>query len=132
VSTLLDANVLIALIWVSHVHHAAAEAWLGNGRDEFITCPITQGSLVRFLVRQGSTPEAAKAFLAEVTDHPRHVFWPDSIGYENVVMGAVLGHTQVTDAYLAQLARTNRGRLATFDRGLAGLHGDVVDLIPPG
>jgi uncharacterized protein len=35
-------------------------------------------------------------------------------------------HRQVTDAYLAQLARGHGGRLASFDQGLAGLHHDVV------
>jgi uncharacterized protein len=36
---------------------------------------------------------------------------------------------QVTDAYLAQLARTHNGRLATFDQGLAQLHSDVAELV---
>ena len=38
---------------------------------------------------------------------------------------------QVTDSYLAALARHRNGRLATFDRGLAALHADVADLIEP-
>lgn len=45
-------------------------------------------------------------------------------------MAGVIGHRQVTDAYLAQLARAHDGRLASFDQGLAKLHSDVVDLIP--
>jgi hypothetical protein len=44
-------------------------------------------------------------------------------------MQGVIGHRQVTDAYLAQLARVNAGRLATFDAGIAALHRDVADLI---
>jgi predicted nucleic acid-binding protein len=36
----------------------------------------------------------------------------------------------VTDSYLAQLARTNRGRLATFDRGLVAQHPDIAELVP--
>lgn len=39
-------------------------------------------------------------------------------------------HRQVTDAYLAALARTHGGRLLTFDRGLAAAHADVAELIP--
>jgi len=42
----------------------------------------------------------------------------------------VIGHRQVTDGYLAELARFNRGRLATFDRGLAALHPDIAYLVP--
>ena len=45
-------------------------------------------------------------------------------------MTGVIGHRQVTDAYLAELARSNHGRLATFDEGFVALHGDVADLIP--
>jgi predicted nucleic acid-binding protein len=45
-------------------------------------------------------------------------------------MTGVIGHRQVTDAYLAHLARTRNGRLATFDQGLAKTHPDVVDLVP--
>jgi len=32
-------------------------------------------------------------------------------------MTGVIGHRQVTDAYLAALARHHRGQLATFDPG---------------
>jgi len=31
----------------------------------------------------------------------RHVFWPDSVSYSDVLMNGVLGHRQVTDSYLA-------------------------------
>ncbi|GLY63497.1 hypothetical protein [Amycolatopsis taiwanensis] len=44
-------------------------------------------------------------------------------------LNGVLGHRQVTDAYLAQLARAHGGRLATFDPGLATLHTDIADLL---
>jgi predicted nucleic acid-binding protein len=70
--------------------------------------------------------------LARLTGLPSHEFWPDSLSYHMVQMARVIGHRQVTDAYLAQLARDHGGRLATFDEGLAALHRDVADLIPPG
>jgi predicted nucleic acid-binding protein len=47
-------------------------------------------------------------------------------------MHGVIGHRQATDAYLAQLAREHGGRLATFDQGLAKLHGDIAELVPTG
>ncbi len=50
---LLDRNVLIALAVPEHVHHEAAMAWFGARTLQFATCPITQGSLVRLLRRQG-------------------------------------------------------------------------------
>jgi hypothetical protein len=79
---------------------------------------------------QGFDGAAAKETLAGITDLPRHRFGPDILPYEDVRMQGVIGHRQVTDAYLAQLARANGGRLATFDEGLAALHRDVADLIP--
>ena len=42
----------------------------------------------------------------------------------------IIGHRQVTDAYLAQLARARGARLATFDQALAKVHGNVADLVP--
>lgn len=113
-----------------HVHHDAAEAWLSAGSERFATCPITQGSLVRLLVRQGVDAAAAHEMLRALDDHPRHEFWPDDIPYQDVPLGGIIGYRQITDAYLAQLARVHGGRLATFDRGLAAVHGSLVDLIP--
>lgn len=127
---LLDANLLIALVIEDHVHHEAAEHWASHRSAPFATCPITQGSLVRFLVREGASGEEAGRFLREVLMDGRHRFWPDDLGYGAIDLGPVLGHRQVTDAYLAGLARAHAGRLATLDRGLAAVHPDVTDLVP--
>jgi uncharacterized protein len=128
-ATLLDANVLIALTVTDHVHHDAAERWL-TGTTAIATCPITEGSLVRLLLREGQTGATAHGLLGAVSDDRRHVFWPDAIPYADVDLTGVIGHRQVTDAYLAQLARVHGGRLATFDQGLAKQHPDVADLVP--
>jgi hypothetical protein len=87
---------------------------------------------MRLLMRQGHDSDEAMAFLKEVTLDARHVFWADDLTYLDVSMHGVIGHRQVTDAYLAELARVNGGRLATFDQGLAGLHPDVAELVPAG
>jgi len=130
VTTLLDANVVIALVVSDHVHHGHAEEWLSASDAKFATCPLTQASLVRLIVRQGQTAATAKAIIADIVRNPRHEFWPDSVSFTDVALAGVIGHRQVTDAYLAQLARAHSGRLATFDRGLAQLHRDVAELIP--
>ncbi len=57
-------------------------------------------------------------------------FWADSISYREVPLGGVIGHWQVTDAYLVQLGRAHGAKLATSDRDLVGLHSDIVELIP--
>jgi uncharacterized protein len=85
---------------------------------------------MRFLLREGRDAAAARSVLASFLELPNHVFWPDTIGYDDVRMQGVIGHRQVTDAYLAQLARENKGGIATFDGGLAALHQDVADIIP--
>jgi uncharacterized protein len=130
VTTLLDANVLVALVVADHVHHDAAEGWFVGSDDRFATCPITEGSLLRVLIREGQTADDSQAILNALKDNERHEFWPDSLTYRDVPLNGVLGHRQVTDAYLAQLARTQGGRLATFDQGLAKLHTDIADLLP--
>jgi toxin-antitoxin system PIN domain toxin len=130
VTTLLDANVLIALVVADHVHHGFAEEWFVTSEDTIATCPITEGSLLRLLIREGQTATEAQAILDALKDSERHEFWPDAIPYSDVPLGGVLGHRQVTDSYLAQLARAQNGRLATFDQGLAKQHPDVADLLP--
>jgi toxin-antitoxin system PIN domain toxin len=129
---LLDANVLIALVVADHIHHARAESWLTGSDGPFATCPITEGSLVRVLVRQGQSGSTVQDLLSALGRHRRHQFWPDDVSYRDVALGAVIGHRQVTDAYLAQLARSRGGRLVSFDRALAATHRDLVELIPTG
>lgn len=128
---LLDGNVLVALADASHIHHAPAERWLAVQTTPFASCPITQGALLRVLLhtRAVPTPRAAADILGLIMDDARHRFLPDDIGYAQVSWRGVLGHRQVTDAYLAALARHHGAKLATFDRGLAALHADVAVLI---
>ena len=128
---LLDGNVLVALVTPAHVHHEAAHRWRTQaGTGSFATCPVTQGTLVRLAVQQGATTAAARAVLSALSSHPDHDFWSDDLSYLDVDLSRVLGHRQVTDAYLAGLARVHDARLATFDAGLAGAHPDVADLVP--
>ena len=123
---LLDGNVLYALIDESHVHHAPARQWFSSLPDGFATCPITQGTLLRLVMRLGGHGvEQALALLSAVTAHARHHFWPDVLPYDQVRWHGVMGHRQVTDAYLASLARHHGGKLVSFDKGLVALHSDV-------
>jgi toxin-antitoxin system PIN domain toxin len=124
--------VLIALADAAHVHHTAAVRWFGSTDASFATCPITQGALLRMMLRSGSVPDAAMAaqVLRLFTSHERHRFWPDDLDYSAVGWNGVLGHRQVTDAYLAALARKHGGQLASFDAGLVALHRDIATKIP--
>ncbi len=120
---------LVALVVPDHVHHGAARAWFRIGRD-FATCPTVQGTLLRLLLRHGARTAEARSALLAVVRHPRHQQWYDDLSYVDVDLSHVLGHRQVTDAYLVQLARARGGRLATFDRGLVHVASDIADLLP--
>jgi toxin-antitoxin system PIN domain toxin len=131
-AVLLDAGVLIALVVDNHVHHGHAEAWFTASGTGFATCPVTQGSLMRLLIREGQTAETARSVLQDVASSPRHEFWPGNASCHDMPVAGIVGHRQVTDACLAHLARSYSARLATFDQALAKLHADVADLIPAG
>lgn len=126
---LLDGNVLVALVVAEHVHHAAARTWFRR-TGRFATCPTVQGTLLRLLLRQGTSVSEARKALSILTGHARHEQWFDDLTYLEVDLSRVVGHGQMTDAYLAGLARAHRGRLATLDQGLAVTAPDVAELIP--
>ncbi len=127
-AALLDGNVLIALLVPDHVHHEAAGRWF-VGAGPVATCPTVQGTLVRFHVRHGTPATRGVASLRTLLDLERHEQWLDDLTYAQVDLSRVAGHAQVTDAYLAALARARGGRVATLDRGFAAAQPDVVDLI---
>jgi hypothetical protein len=124
VRSLLDVNVLIALLDAAHIHHALASTWLqreiGAG---WASCPITQNGCIR-IMSQPAYPGARAAAevaqrLSEAAAGSAHQFWPDDVNL--LQAGAldwqrVLGHRQVTDVYLLALAVRHGGRLVTFDR----------------
>ncbi len=124
---LLDANVLIALSFSDHSHHPAAQRWFGAGRN-FATTPTVQGALVRYTMRVATATHAAE-LLVLLASHPRHQFWPDDRPFTSSVLRGLVGHRQVTHAYLCDAAEARGARLATFDEGLAQLRPRVVELI---
>ncbi|MEY2474093.1 MAG: uncharacterized protein QOK28_3422 [Actinomycetota bacterium] len=126
---LLDANVLVALIVSDHIHHTLAEEWFARGSAPFATCPTTQRALMQFLLREGASASEAAAVLATIAANERHQFWADDVDLRHVTYSGVVGHRQITDSYLAALARAHDSRLVTLDRGVAALHPDVTDLV---
>jgi uncharacterized protein len=129
---LLDGNLLVALRIDTHVDHEAAHSWFGqHDYDRFATCPLTQGTLLRVHMRLAWDDSASAAWeaLREISEHPRHEFWADNFSYLEVSNRFLQGPAQVTDAWLAELARRRKGRLATFDKALVALHKDVAVLV---
>ena len=140
---LLDVNLLIALTWPNHAHHAAAHTWFAAHQVEgWATCPLTQCGFVRVSMNPKIRPAAVSTrevidALRELLAHPNHVFWLDDVPFSDgtlVPHDMVIGHQQVTDAYLIGLAVRYGGRLATFDRALPTLlpvsQQDVVVVVP--
>lgn len=136
---LLDVNVLIALAWPNHVHHAAARAWfVTKAQDAWATTPMTEAGFVRVSANHRAmptsvTPAEALQMLDHIRERPGHSFLLDDV--ERVVGEAVpaervVGHRQVTDAHLLAVAHRHQARLATFDRGMRELdvHG-IVEVI---
>jgi toxin-antitoxin system PIN domain toxin len=127
---LLDANVLIALTVREHVHHEHVTRW-AEGVRRFAVCPVVEGALIRFTLRLGGRAADALQLLSLVRDRTGYEFWPDSLSYADAQLEHVQGHRQVTDAYLASLARARPGGfLATLDAGLAQAWPEAVFLVP--
>ena len=123
---LLDANVLIPLCFPEHLHHPSAVKWLRQNPN-FAVCPITQGSLVRFLVRTfADGSQVAEVSLQRLAQMVGYEFWPDNLSFGSMSLSRVSGHNQVTDAYLVALAGTRNSKLATFDVALGAIHEDSV------
>lgn len=125
---LLDANAVIALVIAEHEHHHRVALW-SEGVDTIALCPVTEGAMVRYLIRVGESPATASQLLALLRESTKTVFWPDSISYTDTALDHVTGHRQVTDAYLASLAARHGVRLATFDEALAKALPDRTGLI---
>ena len=129
-TALLDVNVLIALAWPNHVHHAAARAWFEDRREEgWATCPLTEAGFVRVscnpsVVRHTVTPLDAIAVLEKLTRLGTHVFWPldrSIVQLPEAIGARIQGYRQITDAVLLAAAVQRDGQLATLDGGLEGL-----------
>jgi toxin-antitoxin system PIN domain toxin len=129
---LLDGNVLTALAIDSHVHHARALAWFYSQARTFATCSVTEGTLLRLHMQfaEDTSAEAAWKTLELLQQVPGHEFWEVGFSYSSVPHQKLTNHRQVTDAWLAQLARSRGQRLATLDIGLANQQSDVADLVP--
>jgi len=127
---LLDVNVLVALMWPAHAAHSNVQAWFAKqAKQGWATCPFTQVALVRILSNpsfssDAVTPQQALTALSTNLKHPNHKFWPDDISVTDAVepvRKGLVGHNQITDAYLLGLAIRHKGKLATMDRGVMTL-----------
>jgi toxin-antitoxin system PIN domain toxin len=124
---LLDVNVLIALLDAGHVHHTLANDWLAREIGEgWASCPITQNGCLR-IMSQPAYPDPlpvgeVAARLREATLDVSHAFWPADLNLladKIINWQNILGHSQLTDAYLLALAVKNNGLFVTFDKRIS-------------
>lgn len=129
-SYLLDANALIALAWTPHEHHERVSRWFkSHARDGWATCAFTQAAFVRVIAQPAFSGHAIGIadiveLLLRNTAHAKHRLLPLDFGFDQVMgwcTGGLLGHRQVTDAWLLALAIRHKVKLLTFDSGIKQL-----------
>jgi toxin-antitoxin system PIN domain toxin len=132
---LVDANVLVALSLEAHAHHTAAHVWLGTlgTADVLLNCPTTDAAFIRLLMNPAvvgpATYSAASAVgqLEALKDWggPRWRTIADDATLaaptidRETLLTSLVGHKQVTDFHLLNLAAKHDARLATFDHRIA-------------
>ena len=120
---LLDVNVLIALLDAAHIHHQRASQWLEQSLHHgWASCPLTQNGCLRIMAQPAypqALPLAAVAQrLGQAAATPAHLFIADDyslLDADSMHWPQLLGHRQVTDAYLLGLAVRHGCRFVSFD-----------------
>ena len=124
---LLDTNALLALGWPNHQYHREVVARLERQPAmPWATCALTQVGFVQLssnptVVGLRKTPGQALAMLSEIVSDSQHRYLevlPSLPGVQQHFQ-RLLGHNQVTDAYLLAVALANRAVLLTLDRRIA-------------
>jgi len=129
-SWLLDVNVLVALLWESHLHHESAVTWFIEHRAErWATCNLTELGFLRVSMqaaglKRGLTFIEAFETLAANVAAPDHEFWPLDYSCREIrpeIRSRLRGPQQLTDALLLDLAIRRQGTLITFDKSMPKL-----------
>ncbi len=122
---LLDVNVLLAIIWANHPHHAKAFAW-ASGKS-ILLCPLCELGFLRISTNRrviGAPMEQARKLLEQFVRDRQAQSIADDLA---VLDSHPSTSEQVTDFYLADLAAKHGARLATFDQTL--IHASVEVLL---
>ena len=119
-----DVNVVFALLNPSHAHHRTARQWFTR-TTRFATTPLTESGFLRLSLNPSitgrviSTTEALDSLRSMKEDH-RVCFLPDdsTLSDPRIDLISLVGHKQVSNLHLTNLAKTHNARLVTLDARL--------------
>lgn len=122
---LLDVNVLVALAVDSHLLHGHAHRARSRLRSGWATSPVTESALIRLVMNPAVTSTRftiadALAVVAGFRADPAWQFLDDATTTTDarIDWSTAIGHRQITDFHLVDLAARHGAVLATFDAGL--------------
>jgi predicted nucleic acid-binding protein len=123
---LLDTNALLALAWPNHQFHGVVVQRLDRPPvPRWATCLLTELGFIRLslnpaIVNIRKDPGEVLDVLSRLTADEQHTYLgvlPPIAELDATIRG-LLGHQQITDAYLVAVAEANDGTLLTLDRRL--------------
>ena len=124
-AVLLDVNALVAWEHSGSPHHKRFHVWASKrGARNFRTCAIAELGFIRVSMQVFgySLDDASKALgelrahtggFIETAPHPELQAWASTAN-------------KTTDAYLIQIARAHRAKLATFDTGISDSAAELI------
>lgn len=132
--SLVDINVLFALLYAGHAHTSQAAAWLEREEDgRILLCRVVQMGVLRLLTNaqlmrdEVLSPREAWSVWDTLWTDPRFTRVGEPPGLEGawraVARDLPRGRSADTDSYLAAFALAGGYRLVTFDRGFRGYRG---------
>ncbi len=125
---LLDVNMLVAMAYTKHVHHARAMCWFEDldrchPFDRLATCSITETGFVRVAANKradlAKSVGAAREDLTRLKGDWLTIFLGDPLGADHLPPW-VTQPKHVTDGHLLSLAKGWGGQLVTLDAGIPG------------
>ena len=137
---LLDANVLLALVSSDHIHHPSALNWF-TGIEEWATTPMVESALLRLVLNERVMGkqysfELVRSLLVGLREQQGFNFFADdsSLCEPEMALPLLVGHRQITDLHLLNLAVRNSAVLATFDaklrRSLPQEYHNLIEIVP--
>jgi uncharacterized protein len=131
---LLGLDVVVALTYGAHESHKRAHDWFNTiGKDQWGICALTEIDFLRVTANPGlrllpESLEFAKAVLQTWKGCTGFHQWPEPgekswIDVTRRFAARILGHRQVTEAYLLGVAIEGDLELVTFDRGVRYMAG---------